>query len=342
MTKFSPILKLIFLYGAFAFPAFYFVYKFGNPDYGCRDYRDYYSLFKDLDISGVEAPFNMRLLSTFFVHILYKMGFHYNTEIIFSNNGLDTSVYFCAVFLNYLSVIGTCMVLYFLIKKQFHDAFYAFGGGLLYLLGFGTLFFVLMPITDAFSIFLFAIAFYFYLEKKYSLFFILILLIFQREYYFMALGLLALCDYWKHRDKFYLYTLLLCILCFTIYIVLRKTVFYTPKYDHQASTGFFLSSVFSLKFPMIPFIKQTLMTMNISLVYVAVIVYKKIKGLKFDTFAFMKMVLLFVQIAIISFAAVFGNNMGRYFYMLIPIVIFYLMEELNVFRGPADQHVGLS
>jgi hypothetical protein len=329
---------LVLLYGALAFPAFYFVYKFGNPDYGCRDYRDYYSLFKDLDINGVEAPFNMRLLSSFFVHILYKMGLHYDTEIIFSNNGLDKGVFFCSVLLNYFSVIGTCVVMYFLLKKYFLDAFYAFGGGLLYLLGFGTLFFVLMPITDAFSIFLFSIAFYYYLQKRYALFFVLALLIFQREYYFLALGLVALCDFWKQRDKFYLYTLVLCVLCFTIYIVLRKTLFYTPKYDHQASTGFFLSSVFSLKFPLVPFIKQTLMTMNITVIYIGVLIYKKWKRLSIGKFDFVKVVLLFLQITVISFAAVFGNNMGRYFYMLIPMVIFYLMSELNVFRPATDQY----
>jgi hypothetical protein len=338
MIKARSLLKSLFLYGALAFPAFYFVYKFGNPDYGCRDYRDYYTLFKDLDVNGVDAPFNMRLLGSFFVHMLYKMGMHYDTEIIFSKNGLDQSVFFCALLFNFFSVIGTCIVLFHLLKKYFNDVFYAFGGGLLYLLGFGTLFFVLMPITDAFSIFLFSIAFYYYLQKRYALLVVLVLLIFQREYYFMALGLIALCDYWKHRDRFYLYTLLVCILCFTIYIILRKTVFYTPKYDHQASTGFFLNSIFSLKFPLVPFIKQTLMTMNISFIYIAVLIYKKMKGLSIDKFAFIKILLLFLQISIISFAAVFGNNMGRYFYMLIPIVIFYLMSELSVFRASAGQH----
>jgi hypothetical protein len=46
-----------------------------------------------------------------------------------------------------------------------------------------------------------------------------------------------------------------------------------------------------------------------------------------DAFDALKLFLLFVQINLISFAAVFGNNTGRYFYILVPLVIFCLVKE---------------
>ena len=71
------------------------------------------------------------------------------------------------------------------------------------------------------------------------------------------------------------------------------------------------------------------MTLNIFIVYVLVVIYKKWKRLEIDQFNLLKLGLLFLQINIISFVAVFGNNTGRYFYILIPLVIFQLIKELN-------------
>ena len=71
------------------------------------------------------------------------------------------------------------------------------------------------------------------------------------------------------------------------------------------------------------------MTLNIFIVYVLVVIYKKWKRLEIDQFNLLKLGLLFLQINIISFVAVFGNNTGRHFYILIPLVIFQLIKELN-------------
>ena len=49
--------------------------------------------------------------------------------------------------------------------------------------------------------------------------------------------------------------------------------------------------------------------------------------MKFNSGAFVKFMLLFVQLIVVSFAAVLGNNAGRYFYILIPFVIFELAGE---------------
>jgi hypothetical protein len=152
-------------------------------------------------------------------------------------------------------------------------------------------------------------------------------LVLQREYVFLVMGLVALLDFWKQKEKYYLHVLIISIVCFAVYFILRKTLFYTPKYDHQASPMYFLESVFQIKFPLGLYIKQTLMTLNIFILYLIIVAYKKIKKISIDKFSLIKLLLLFLQINIISFAAVLGNNTGRYFYILVPMVIFYLVSE---------------
>lgn len=327
--KFPRIVLLTGVYFMLAFPLFYFVYKYGDPGFGLSDFFSYYKLYESWNIGAVDAPFNMRLLSSFCVYLLNQAGLHYNTEIAFDSYDLSRQVFFNAVFFNFLCVVGTCTLLFNLVYKHLKDTLLAFLSGILYLLGFGTLFFELMPITDALSVLLFCWTFMCYLKRSYIMVVPLLLLIFQREYVFLAMGLVGLVDFLKYRQRFFLITVGLTVICFLIYYVLRKTVFFTPTYDHQASASFFLDSVTKLKFPLWPYLKQTLMTINIFLIYIALILYKKWRRLPFDDFAFLKIILLFIQINIISFAAVFGNNTGRYFYILVPMVIFYLVVELK-------------
>lgn len=316
-------------YALLAFPMFYFVYKYGTPDLGLKDFYDYYKLYSNWDIANVDAPFNMRLLSSFFVFLFNKLGFNYHTHISFIKAGYDQQVFFNAILFNFLCIIATCVVIFNTCHKQSGNVLLSFIGGLLYLLGFGTIFFEYMPITDALSILLFALVLNSYLAEKYSIIFYLVLLIFQREYVFLALGLICLLDYWKYRRKYFLHILLAAIGCFGIYYLLRKTLFYTPTYDHQASPGYFLDSLVHLKFPLGSYIKQTVMTLNVFILYLFIVFYKKMIKMKADNFELVKLLLLFVQINVISFAAVFGNNTGRYFYILIPLIIYQLIKEVE-------------
>ncbi len=261
------------------------------------------------------------------VYLLNKTGLHYDTMATFDKFDLSKQVFFNAILFNFLCIVSTCVVIFSTAKKFLKNNLLAFTSGLIYLLGFGTLFYELMPITDALSILLFAVIVHGYLSKSYMIIFPLLLLIIQREYIFLALGLIAVIDLWKYREKYYLHILVSCVVCFIVYIVLRKTIFYTPKYDHQASAAFFFNSILKIKFPLGTYIRQTVMTLNIFLVYLALIIYKKYKKMKIDNFNLIKLVLLFLQINVISFAAVFGNNTGRYFYILIPIYIFQLAKE---------------
>jgi hypothetical protein len=318
---------LWFIYAALSFPAFYFVYKFGDPNFGTNDFFSYYKLYENWDIAKVDAPFNMRLVSSFFVYLFNKLGFHYNTEIAFNQTGVNKQVLFNAILFNYLCVVSTCVVIYQTLQKHIKDTLLSFFGGALYLLGFGTLFYELMPITDALSVLLFAVTFYYYQDKSYWILLPLIVLVIQREYVFMALAVMAIIDFIVQKDKFYVITIVACLICFVTYLVLRKTLFYTPKYDHQASAVFFLESLLKIKIPILQYVRQTLMTLNLFIIYVGLILYKKMTTVSFDKVRFWTIIALFSEINIISFAAVFGNNTGRYFYILVPLVIYQLIIE---------------
>ena len=328
------LLNSIFLYLIFlllGFPLFYFVYKFGDPEPLAHDFFQYYWLYKDFDSGRVIAPHNMRLVGAFFVHLFYKTNFFYDTATAFDKYeawGFLKQVYFNALLFNYLSVAATCLLLYQLLIKHFKNVLFSFCGALLYLLGFGTIFYELAPLTDAFSILLFVIAFKAYLDKKLYILIPLLLLIFQREYILIALGTFALIDYLYHKDLYFLKVVFACTLFFVIHVLLRKTVFYTPHLDYQASGDYFSSNLFHLNYSLSSYLKQLVMTLNLFFLYLGIVLYKKIKGLSFDGFSLIKILILFIQINLICHLAGHGTNCGRYFYMLTPLIIFILMKEV--------------
>jgi hypothetical protein len=323
---------LIGIYALLSFPLFYFVYKYGSPYLGMIDFFDYYKLYDKMDFKGASSPLNMRLVSSFCVYCLSKTGFYYNTACQVDGAPFSKVVYFNAVFFNFMCVVCTCVMLFHLAKKNGNSVLMSCVAGLLYILGFGTVFFELMPLTDAFSVLLFTIILFYNSKKSYLVFIPLIVLILQREYVLMAFGLMAFLDYFKYRNKYDLYTLLVSILCFAAYIILRKAIFETPRYAYHTSPEFMLGSLSTLHFPILPFIRQTFMTLNIVCIYGFIIGYKFVKKIPFDAHGFYKIVFLFAQLLILTFLLGLGNNAGRYFYILIPFVILQLISELKVFE----------
>ncbi len=326
------IVFLSFIYGLLAFPLFYFVYKFGDPEPLAHDFFQYYRLYKDWAIDNTNAPFNMRLVGSFIVHLFYQGGLHYDTITVFDKYqgwGFERDVFFCAVFFNYLCVVATGVYLFFILRRISSQPLLAFTGGLFYLLGFGTLFYELMPLTDACSVLLFTVTLHFYLRGSYYALIPLILLLFQREYVFLALGLMALMDYFPERKRYYLHVLFSCVVLMIGFIVLRKTIFYTSALDFQLSLSFVWKTMTGQPFPWLTYLKQLVMTLNIFIIYLAVVTYKWSRSLSIHRFELLKMVLLFLQVNLLSYAWALGTNVGRYFYIIVPVVIVSLVKEIN-------------
>lgn len=106
----------------------------------------------------------------------------------------------------------------------------------------------------------------------------------------------CLCDTCHYRfynspKPVFLFVFLSNCLFFVLYLVLRKTVFYTPHLDYQASAGHFMSSVFQPNFPWALYLKQLAMTLTLFYLYLLIILYKKwnkmeINGLYLFKFCF--------------------------------------------------------
>lgn len=322
---------VLFVLLMLSYPLFYFSYKYTLPDMGGADYFHYLHLYESWDVEHTEAPFNMRIVGSYGTHLFNKVGLHYDTETVFAtvHPELSQQTFFNALFFNYLCVLMSAFVVFQTAKARLNNGLLAFIGSLGFLLGFGTIFFLLKPANDACGVLLIAIGFHFYLRRSAWVYPILLLCVFQREYALMVFGMLAAVDYFFERHRYFVAVLLASIASFGLYYILRKTVFYSPLHDGQTKPGFFLQSLLHPEIAWGPFIKQLALSCNLLWLYVAVVVYKMWNGIAFNKRFLTLVLVLFVQVIFMSIAAGFGNNTGRIFYFTAPILIYFLMHELK-------------
>ena len=322
---------VLFVLLMLSYPLFYFSYKYTLPDMGGADYFHYLHLYESWDVEHTEAPFNMRIVGSYGTHLFNKVGLHYDTETVFAtvHPELSQQTFFNALFFNYLCVLLSAFVVFQTAKARLNNGLLAFIGSLVFLLGFGTIFFLLKPANDACGVLLIAIGFHFYLRRSAWVYPILLLCVFQREYALMVFGMLAAVDYFFERRRYFVAVLLASIASFGLYYILRKTVFYSPLHDGQTKPGFFLQSLLHPEIAWGPFIKQLALSCNLLWLYVAVVVYKMWNGIAFNKRFLTLVLVLFVQVIFMSIAAGFGNNTGRIFYFTAPILIYFLMHELK-------------
>lgn len=325
-------LHILMIYVLLAFPMFYFAYKFGILLQGYKDAESYLKLYADLRSPEVEAPFNMRLISASIIHLMDKAGLMYNTECaIDAYPQFDKSLFFNNIFFNFFCISFTAFSLFRMFVLLNFNKLVSFLAGTIYLLGFGTLFYLMMPGPDALSVLIFTWVVYFYVKKSYMLLPLMLMLILQREYFFLSFMVISVMDYFRHKNKYHLIVFILNIVCFLIYFILRKTVFHTWHWEHQTSPGFLVNTLFNSDLQLIPLIKQTMMTMNIYLVYIFLLIYKRKRGMSIDTHHLLITLLMLAEITMLSYAATFGTNNGRYFFMNIPYFLYLIMLEFKSF-----------
>ncbi|MBK9283192.1 MAG: hypothetical protein IPM51_02625 [Sphingobacteriaceae bacterium] len=324
-------IHVLIIYALLVFPIFYFVYKFGILLKGYDDAKWYLKMYFDLTSDEVPSPFNMRLISASIIHCMQSLGLHYHTECAIDAFPLvDKSFFFNNILFNFACITLTAFSLFIIFVKLGFGQVLSFIAGTLYTLGFGSLFYLMMPGPDALSVLIFTWILFFYIKKSYWLIPLFILLIFQREYYFLAFMVIAFMDFIKYkREKYYLFVLLINISCFILYYVLRKTIFHTHHWSHQTSPTFLFSSLLDNHIEIIPMIRQSLMTMNLFFIYLFILAYKYyFKQTILKHHLYVSLIAL-LQITLLSFAATFGNNNGRYFYLLAPLILYYLLSELK-------------
>ena len=331
-TQISKVGILFIFYLTLAFPLFYFVYKFGDPEPLAHDYFQYYHLFLGFDVSHVIAPHNMRLAGAFFVHLLYKLNLFFDTACTadkYQSWGFLKQIYFCAVFFNWLCVALTAALIYKVLCKELRDRLYAFIGGLVYLLGFGTIFYCMMPLTEAFSILVFTLFLFFYRKQSYWMFLPLCILIFQREYLLIIIATLCLLDYLKEKKPYYLCSFGLSVLAFAVHYALRKTIFFTAHLDYHSNPSFMINHFLEPGINIPEYLRQLALGLNLFFIYLVVLILLKKRGIPIEQQAFRVLCILFLEVNLISIAGGHGNNVGRYFYLAIPLVIFATIKEVK-------------
>ena len=327
-------LHILVVYLLLVFPMFYYVYKFGVLLMGYDDVKSYLKLYANLSDPEVPAPFNMRLISASCIHFMDKLGLMYNTECsIDTYTWVNKRIFFNSIFFNFFCITATSFSLFTIFLKLNFSRIMSFLAGLTYLLGFGTIFYLMMPGPDALSVLIFTWVVYFYIRRSYWMFPFFAALIFQREYYFLSFFVVAFMDFFRHgRNRYYLWISVASVAGFGIYFILRKNVFHTIHWSHQTNPEFLWSTLWENDLQLVPLIKQSLMTMNVYLVYIFILVYKKMKGYSINSHHLYITLLLLAEITILSFAATFGTNNGRYFYLNIPLFLYYILLELKPFK----------
>lgn len=307
-----------------AYPLLYYVYKYYSPDFGGRDFYFYYPLYKHFDVAHTEAPFNMRLISSFFVFVFSQLGIYYDTMVHYKNLDIDQTVFFNAILVNWLAVLITCFLIFrHLFTTSSCSILLPLLMSIFYLFSFGTILFCISPNTDGFSIMLITICFLMFKEQSNLVLLFYPLLLFQREFAFIILGILSLYYYYQHpaAKRYYLMQFLLNVCFFMAYYGLRKTLFYTPLYSNQISESGFMHSLFYIEINAADFIKQVFFTQNIFFVYLLVIFLNKKLKIGFNRqYLFVFLFFVFVTF-IISRIAVANNNMGRFLHMFAPVLI---------------------
>lgn len=327
---------VIMFYLLLAFPSFYFVYKFADPIDVGHDFFQYYRLYDTWDWKNVNAPFNMRLISSGFIYLFHKTGFYYESATIFDKYlvyGFDKRVFFSAVFFNYVCVAATAAVIFYTVKQLAGQSLVALLAGTIFLLGSGIQFHQIMPCADAFSTLLFALVFYYYQKQSRISLLILPLAVFQREYVLLAFILIAGIDWFQTKHVMAIKTTLLALLCFAMYFVLRRTFFYTPALSFQTSPSQLIHALVNDIPPLGPYFRQLLLTLNLFLIYLGMVAYKKYRAFPLNKNGLIKIMLLLAQIILISFAALLGTNTGRYFFIASPLLLFYLASEAQAVFG---------
>lgn len=321
---------VIFCFALLGVPLLYFAYKHGTPAFGGTDVYSYYRLYENWDFASVDSPFNQRLISSWCIYIVHLSGINYATETQIAQTGMDPQVYFSALLFNFICVVLTCWVMYRLIRNYFTPNFlFAFLGGLLFMLGFGTLIFLITALSDALSVLMIAGILYFYLGKSKWQYVLLALAIIQREYVFMIFGLVAFIEWFAKKEdrKYYLTVVIANVLCFAGYIVCRKTIFFTPRYEHQMAVGGFLANISHSIQDAGAYVRQTLLLQNILALYFAIVLYKVFRKIEFNRTYVVITFALLAEIIVLSLLIGLGNNTGRYFYMTTPVIIYFIAYE---------------
>ena len=196
--------------------------------------------FYDFDFIKSPPPFNLRFIGALFIFLIHQIIPYPDTETFFQQNpyGFKESVWFSAIFFNYLILAATALILFLCYRSSFHQnnqksTVYGLMAALLFYFGYGILFFDLMPITEAFSVFLISLALYLLQHRSKFIWLTLPFIIFQREYLLVLLMIYVIMEIKRFKIRFTGLFVIISILLLAFYVLLRNYYFLNPYLQHQ-------------------------------------------------------------------------------------------------------------
>lgn len=327
-------LSLFFLFG---YPIFYFVYKFGDVRInGLDDYYSYYQLYKNFAVFEIDQAYLPRLISSFFVFAINKLGFFYDVPIAQQLEGYDQSVYFNAILVNFIGAIGTGLVLQKLTFEKTKNFLLSHFPGLMYFLSYGLITWGAYALVDGFAVFMFVLAFYFYQKKSPWVYLILVVSIFQRDLILVSMGALAFFDalyaYFTSNkiSRHSLSIFSFSVLCFFTLFLLKATVFKTPSIYYNGTAGEYLNIFYQPRFSMGTFLRAFLFSQNILLIYFLLTFWVKINfkhQVKF--FNLWRTIFVFSSIIGMCFIIKVPIEIGRYFLIFTGLIPYFIFSDLS-------------
>jgi hypothetical protein len=324
---------------------FYYAYKFGSPIVsGQIDYFAYYKIYSTLEISGVDAPTNMRLISSFLVNLFYNSGLQYDIPIGYDVPSSEKAVYLASILVSFLASVLTSAIIDSYLKRKTENELIAFVGGSLFLFQYGTVFWGATGLADAFSTMLFALALVFYLNRSFWVLLFLALAIIQREVILIAFAALtffdALYQAWKSKKykidyptKVFFATLI----CFIGYIVLRDTVFYTERWAGHTDVSAYARIFNYPEFSLGQYLRGSILSQNVFILYLALLIFKRSNAFSFDTHRLWLVTGVFLSINLVCFLLIVLPQAGRYFFIASPMLVIFFAEELNGYLGASSK-----
>ena len=318
------------------FPIFYFTYKFVSPEIsGQMDYYAYYIMYKDFTIQGVDAPTNMRLISSFIVHLFFKTGIYYPVPISFQNADYLPEVYFASVITSWISAVITCFLIQKLVYKYSNNTLLSILIGSAYLLQYGTIIWGSGGLADGFSTMFFCVLLYFWKIGKMRWFVLLLpLAIFQREIILMAFGITFFADLiyklvMKKKTRISLLLLVYSILLFAVYVIFRETIFFTPKYSGYVSSSFYSNMFNNENLSLSKFFRGVILSQNIFIILSIILGYSIFKRIKVNYIEVTHVYTNFIGIIFVCFVLMVLPEAGRYFYISSPYLIYLLGVQIH-------------
>jgi len=332
-------LSRFFFYIVLCFPLFYFVYKFGDPDQLAHDFYHYYSLYDHFDLKETKSPFNMRFIGAFFIYLIHQAGIYYDTATHFDGyaNYMKEEVWFAALFFNFIMVSLTATIASYIYSHYFSDSkqtnfLNALLVGCIYMLGFGTLFYDLMPLTEAFSTCLFSCMIWLFLRRSYWMIPLMLLCVFQREFNLVLISVVGVFYYHAETKRFSLHIVATAIALLAAYFLIRSTWFYNPELYGQTNINIMLKRITTIGIDPVTMFKQSMMSLNICLLYAVVIISKRYKRIEIDKRWLLIVAFCLLSTLLVTLAGSLGTNFGRVFYLISPVIACLLVKEASAFN----------